>query len=73
MVVKNVPYNTDPKKVELTPGIELLISAAHAKGYWVAVVTNQSGLGRGWISWGEYQDVHQKMLQLLADKKVLDR
>lgn len=68
VVVKNVPYNKDPDKVELQPGIEDLISRAHQKGYWVALVTNQSGLGRGWISWAEYQAVHQKMLALLAEK-----
>lgn len=68
VVVKNVPYNKDPAKVELQPGIEDLISRAHGQGYWVALVTNQSGLGRGWISWPEYQAVHQRMLALLAEK-----
>lgn len=68
VVVKNIPYNNDPGKVELIPGIEKLISLAHAKGYWVSLVTNQSGLGRGWVSWLEYQKVHQRMLQLLVQK-----
>ncbi|MNJ96876.1 D-glycero-beta-D-manno-heptose-1,7-bisphosphate 7-phosphatase [compost metagenome] len=66
VVVKNVPYNTDPAKVELLPGIADLINKAHKKNYWVAIVTNQSGLGRGRIQWTEYQAVHQKMLALLA-------
>lgn len=68
VVVKNVPYNNDPDKVELISGIEGLISSAHSKGYWVSLVTNQSGLGRGWVSWAQYQKVHQRMLQLLAQK-----
>lgn len=68
VVVKNVPYNNDPDMVVLIPGVEKLISLAHAKGYWVSLVTNQSGLGRGWVSWAEYQKVHQRMLQLLAEK-----
>lgn len=66
VIVKNVPYNKDANLVELRPGIEELIRRAHAKGYWVAVVTNQSGLGRGWVSWEQYRQVHQKMLGLLA-------
>lgn len=66
VVVKNVSYNIDPEKVELLPGIAKLINDAHAKQYWVALVTNQSGLGRGWINWHQYQDVHHRMLQLLA-------
>ena len=68
VVVKNIPYNKDPDKVQLLPGIESLINKAHDCGYWVALVTNQSGLGRGLITWGEYQKVHQKTLQLLAEK-----
>lgn len=68
VIVKNVPYNKDANFVELRPGIEELIQRAHAKGYWVAVVTNQSGLGRGWVSWEQYRQVHQKMLQLLAQQ-----
>lgn len=66
VVVRNVPYNNDPAKVELVPGAVELINQAHARGYWVALVTNQSGLGRGRISWLEYKGVHQQMLQLLA-------
>lgn len=66
VVVKNVPYNRDPEQVVLMPGIVELINRAHAASYWVALVTNQSGLGRGWISWSEYQKVHQQMLKLLA-------
>lgn len=66
VVVKNVPYNKDPEAVQLLPGIGDLINLAHTKSYWVALVTNQSGLGRGWINWTEYQSVHQRMLQLLA-------
>ncbi|MDG0815742.1 HAD-IIIA family hydrolase [Bdellovibrio svalbardensis] len=66
VVVRNVPYNNDPAKVELMPGAVELINQAHADGFWVALVTNQSGLGRGRISWLEYKGVHQQMLQLLA-------
>jgi len=61
-----VPYNKNPDLVELMPGITDLINRAHVAGYWVALVTNQSGLGRGWITWDEYQKVHQQMLRLLA-------
>lgn len=66
VVVKNVPYNTDPNKVELMPGVVELINRAHRESYWVAIVTNQSGLGRGWISWQDYQAVQQRMFALLA-------
>jgi len=68
VIVKNVPYNTDPSKVQILPGVVELIHKVHQQGYWVAMVSNQSGLGRGRISWAEYQQVHQRMLQLLAQQ-----
>jgi D-glycero-D-manno-heptose 1,7-bisphosphate phosphatase len=70
VIVKNVPYNKDPEKVELMPGIAELINQAHQNHYWVAMVSNQSGLGRGMIDWDQYQQVHQRMLKLLADKNA---
>lgn len=68
VIIPNVPYNKEAAKVELMPGICELIHAAHAKGFWVSVVTNQSGLGRGWVQWSEYKEVHQQMLRLLAQQ-----
>ncbi|UYL08935.1 HAD-IIIA family hydrolase [Bdellovibrio sp. SKB1291214] len=68
VVVKNVPYNKDPEQVELIPEIVQLIRQAHEHGYWVALVTNQSGIGRGRISWQEYKKVHQRMLKLLSEQ-----
>lgn len=68
VVVKNVPYNGDPAKVELMKGAVELIQAAHQRGFWVVLVTNQSGLGRDRIDWQQYQRVHQQMLQLLAQE-----
>lgn len=68
VVVANVPYNNDPQKVVLTSGIAELIKKAHSKNWWVALVTNQSGLGRGKITWEEYQKVHQQMLKLLTEQ-----
>ncbi len=68
VIIHNIPYNREPSRVVLMDGIVDLINAAHSQGYWVGLVTNQSGLGRGWISWTEYQAVHQQMLRLLAQQ-----
>lgn len=66
VIVHDVPYNTDLSKVTLKPGIIELLNKAHAQGLWVTIVSNQSGLGRGYFSWTEYRKVHQKICQLLA-------
>jgi D-glycero-D-manno-heptose 1,7-bisphosphate phosphatase len=66
VIVDDVPYNTDLAKVILKSGIIELFKKAHAQGLWITVVSNQSGLGRGYFSWTSYRQVHQKICQLLA-------
>lgn len=68
VVVPDVPYNGDPEKVTLNEGIVELIEAAHQKDWWVVLVTNQSGLGRGKIVWSQYRLVHLRLQKLLAQK-----
>lgn len=68
VIVKNIPYNKDPGQVTLLPGIVESIRTAHDRGQLVIVCSNQSGLGRGMISAGEFHAVHQRMLQLLAER-----
>ncbi|RYZ85801.1 MAG: HAD-IIIA family hydrolase, partial [Proteobacteria bacterium] len=67
VVIPDIPYNTDVRKITLTAGIVDLIARAHKEGYWVVLVTNQSGLGRGLFGWNEYREVHQKVCALLAE------
>jgi D-glycero-D-manno-heptose 1,7-bisphosphate phosphatase len=52
--------------VTLRPGIVELCTRAHELGFWIAVVSNQSGLGRGYFSWTDYRKIHQKICKLLA-------
>lgn len=68
VIVDNIPYNGDPSLVVLREGIADLIKAAHSKNYWVAMVTNQSGLGRGKFDWEQFRQVHQQLLKLLAEQ-----
>jgi len=66
VVIPDIPYNTDISKITLKPGIGELIKKAHHLGHWVTIVSNQSGLGRGYFSWSDYRKVHQKICRLLA-------
>lgn len=65
VIIKNVPYSKDPETVELMLGIERLVASAKAKNYWVIVVTNQSGIGRGWLTLADYQAITERMLSFL--------
>jgi histidinol-phosphate phosphatase family protein len=49
-LVKDVPYNGDPDRVELMPGAREAVNALRAAGLRLAVVSNQSGVARGLLT-----------------------
>lgn len=66
VIIKNVPYTRDPNAVELLHGSADLIKQAHAKNFWVIMVTNQSGIGRGLLTPDDYQAITERMNHYLA-------
>lgn len=68
VIIHDVPYNTQLSQVVLRAGIVELLKKAHDLGMWITIVSNQSGLGRGYFSWTDYRRVHQKICQMLAQK-----
>ena len=58
-------YINDPRLMELCPGAAKAIRAIHDAGYYVVVVTNQSGVGRGIIEPGTLPLIHHRLDQLL--------
>jgi histidinol-phosphate phosphatase family protein len=48
-LVENVPYNVDPARVRLHPDAGEALRTLHAAGYPLVVITNQSGVARGYF------------------------
>jgi D-glycero-D-manno-heptose 1,7-bisphosphate phosphatase len=46
-LVEDVPYNIDPSRIALASGALAAAAALHARGFLIAVVTNQSGVALG--------------------------
>src|SRR5579875_2372731 len=46
-LIKDIPYNIDPQKIQLTSRAMEGLSALHESGYALIVVSNQSGVARG--------------------------
>lgn len=68
IVEKN--YLSDPAEVELLPGAAQGLSRIQAMGYGLVIVTNQSGIGRGYFTRECLQDIHDRLLSLLAEHHV---
>jgi D-glycero-D-manno-heptose 1,7-bisphosphate phosphatase len=63
-------YLSDPDQVELTEGAAAGLRRLMGLGLGLVVVTNQSGLGRGYFDRGRLELVHERLRQLLADEGV---
>jgi D-glycero-D-manno-heptose 1,7-bisphosphate phosphatase len=65
-LMEEVEYCRDPEKVRLLPGVREGLARLKAAGYRNVIITNQSGIGRGWIREEEYHAVHARLLELLG-------
>jgi HAD superfamily hydrolase (TIGR01662 family) len=65
-LIRDVPYNGDPARVEPMPGAEAALARLRAAGIRLGVVTNQSGVGRGLITTAEMEAVNQRVEELLG-------
>jgi histidinol-phosphate phosphatase family protein len=69
-IIELVPYITDPALVALKPGIVAIIQWARSNDMMVICVTNQSGIGRGWYTWEQFDAIQSRMDELLAAEGV---
>ena len=65
-LVSDVAYNGDPERVVLMPGAREAVERLRAAGVPTAVVSNQSGVGRGVISMGQVEAVNRRVEALLG-------
>jgi histidinol-phosphate phosphatase family protein len=63
---RDVPYCSSPDQFELLPGAADGISLLNEAGFKVIVVTNQSGIGRGYFSAETLALIHDRMKTMLA-------
>ena len=65
-LVKDVPYNGDPGRVELVAGAREALARLRAAGVPTGVVSNQSGVARGLISEAQVRAVNARVQELLG-------
>lgn len=65
-IIENVPYNVDPDRMRLSPGAEEGLTGLHRAGYLLFVVSNQSGVARGFFAESELRGVEARLRELFA-------
>lgn len=69
-VIEERHYLADPDGVQLIHGVGPALRALMDSGRRLFLVTNQSGIGRGYFSLARYEAVHSRLLQLLRKEGV---
>ena len=69
-IAKDVPYCSCPEDFELLPRVAEAIRLLNQHNFKVIVVTNQSGIARGYFSEGMLAKIHQKMRDELAKQQA---
>ncbi len=65
-IIEEKEYLHRPEKVVIFPGVGPALRALQDAGFALIMVTNQSGIGRGYFSVADMENVHRHLLGLLA-------
>ena len=69
-LIEDVPYNVRPDLIRLMPGALTSLQRLHRAGYGVVVISNQSGVARGFFPITALSAVEERLRVLLAEGDV---
>ncbi len=69
-IIEEKDYLSDPDKVVLFPGAGAALRRLQDAGFLLIVVTNQSGIGRGYFGEADMHRVNARLCELLAHDGV---
>ena len=67
-IAQDVPYCSRPEDLRLFPGVGGSIRKLNEAGYLTVLVTNQSGIGRGYFDAETLERIHDKLRMDLQDE-----
>jgi len=65
-LIEDVPYLSDPALVRLLPGVGPGLAELQRLGFLLVIITNQQGIGLGFVSMREFIAVNQALFEALA-------
>jgi D-glycero-D-manno-heptose 1,7-bisphosphate phosphatase len=72
VLMEEVHYCGDPALVKAFPGAGEALRRIRAAGFRTFIVTNQSGIGRGWITDAQYRAVQDELLRQIGPGLIDD-
>ncbi len=69
-IMHDADYCSDPKQVQIFDGAAAALRRLKDAGYKIIVITNQSGIGRGFFSEKQYRAVESEVLRQLGDNLI---
>ena len=66
-LVHDVPYNADPDRLELRPEAGAALARLQAAGFSLGVVSNQSGVARGYFKESDVAVVERRLRAMLSE------
>jgi D-glycero-D-manno-heptose 1,7-bisphosphate phosphatase len=64
--MEDADYCSHPKQVKVFPGVSQALRGLKSKGFKLIVITNQSGIGRGFFTVDEYRSVESEVSRQLG-------
>jgi D-glycero-D-manno-heptose 1,7-bisphosphate phosphatase len=64
-IMEDCNYCSDPKDVRIFPGVREALLRLKSKGFKLIIITNQSGIGRGLMTFEQYRAVETEVLRQL--------
>ena len=65
--MQDADYCSDPKQVQIFPGIPESLRRLKSNGFKLIIITNQSGIGRGFFTIEQYRAVEAEVSRRLGD------
>ncbi len=67
-IVRGVEYLRTPEELELLPNAARAIKRFNEDGYLTIIITNQSGIARGFFTEERLAEVHSRLLGMLSEE-----
>ena len=71
VIIEDVNYISSISDLRLVKGIKKLLEYFSELGVKIVVVTNQSGISRGFFDWRKYEQITDKLIEYLGDKVLI--